>query len=337
MCAEDGEIVFPAVGVRTATEQIGFAQLYPRLQGLVADTCTIPGLETDYVPQGISWAETGELLLSYYDKMARHASILVAIDWDAKRVVGMFSLYASDGSPYRGHVGGLAAGRKSLWTGSDGRLLRFVIPAGGLRGTGTIKAVETYELDSSVSYLSLAGDTLWAGEFSHRWAGYSTAAHHRAKSKRAWSAGYAIDPATERLKSTAVYHVGNRLVLKPDRVIFTREKVQGMCFCGDILALSVSYSAADSKLALYRTPLGDPPFVVQLPEGARTDGFVVETRNHLVTVPMPAGSEGICWNGKRIAVVFEGGSKHYRSRWRRWGAMIEDRILLLDLKQLSVR
>ena len=83
MCAEDGEIVFPAVGVRTATEQIGFAQLYPRLQGLVADTCTIPGLETDYVPQGISWAETGELLLSYYDKMARHASILVAIDWDA--------------------------------------------------------------------------------------------------------------------------------------------------------------------------------------------------------------------------------------------------------------
>lgn len=83
--------------------------------------------------------------------------------------------------------------------------------------------------------------------------------------------------------------------------------------------------------------MSDPPFVVQLPEGAQTDGFVAETRNHLTTIPMPAGSEGIGWNGQQIAVVFEGGSKHYRSRWRRWGAMIEDRILLLDRKQLDLR
>lgn len=333
--AQDAHNILPVARVRTAAEESLFTQRYPALNSLLSDSRTIPGLNTDYVPQGMCWIKSGEqLAITYYAKSRHGPSILTTVDWKSGRVVGTFSLHNNDGTQYYGHVGGVAVSETSVWTGGDGELLRFPIPESGLTGSGILKSSNTFQLDSSVSSVTLHDNTLWAAEFSHPIAGYSPAKHHRGRDKRAWVAGYDIDPRTELLTATETYRVGKRHVLKPDRVILTRDKVQAICFCRDAVVLSISFSAFDSKLAIYRKPFHETPIKVRLPGGSQTLGFVVDSNNHLKTVVMPAGSEGIGWNGKTLAILFEGGSKHYRKRWRRLGAMIEDRILILDLERL---
>ena len=323
--------------VRRAKEIAGFAKRFPELHRAVVRGITTPGLESNYVPQGVCWLDESRIALTYYDKSGKkRPSLLVIVDAEAGRVLAEFRLFAAAGKPYAGHVGGVARHGNYLWTGSDGTVLRFTVAKDPPPSGGDLTADAVFEADSTAAFVTVDGDDLWVGDFSHG-KKYPTPKHHHHGDHKAWAVAYRLDPDSGKPTATKSYRVGKTTVLRPDRLLFLPQQVQGMAIFGDTIAVSISYSHRDSKLAMYRLPENATRrFQVKAPGGVRIDALVLDDKNHIKTIPMPAGSEGIGYYRGGLVVGFEGGSKHYRHRWRLSGGAIEDRILVLDTEKLGI-
>jgi len=322
--------------VRRDKEISAFAERFPELHKAVAWGIITPGLESDYVPQGVCWLDESRIALTYYDKSGKkRPSLLIVVDATAGRVLAQFRLLAVDGKPYTGHAGGVARHGNYLWIGSGGTVMRFAIAKAPLPG-GDLTADFSFEADSTAAFVTVDGDYLWVGDFSYG-KKYPTPKHHHHGEHKAWAVAYHLDPHSGIPTTTKRYRVGETTVLQPDRIMFLPQKAQGMAIFGDLVVVSMSYSYRDSKLAMYRLPKdGRPRLRMKAPDGELIDAWVLDQKNHIKTIPMPAGSEGIDHCRRGLVVGFEGGSKHYRGRWRFFGGQIEDRILVLDPGKLGV-
>jgi hypothetical protein len=235
------------------------------------------------------------------------------------------STYLFDGDkPLTGHVGGIAVHRGFLWTCCDGIVFRFSQPqADNLGRTSELRVDRKYEVDSRASFVCASADTLWVGEFATNYL-FRTARHHRQAGRSAWVAAYDTDE-NGQLRATVQYDVEGRAVLRPDRVVFLPQKSQGFALLADMVAVSTSYSADDSRLLLFASPLAQSGESVALPEGHTTPGFVLAEADRVRTIRLPAGAEDLEWNGTQLLLPFEAGAPLYREQWRQLGALIEDR------------
>jgi hypothetical protein len=192
-----------------------------------------------------------------------------------------------------------------------------------VRQTSELRVDERYEVDSRASFLSADGDRLWVGEFATDYL-FRTARHHRQSGRSAWVAAYDTDE-TGQLRATVCYDVEGRAVLKPDRVVFLPQKSQGFALLGDMVAVSTSYGADDSRLMLFASPLAESGASIALPGGQTTSGFILEEADRVRTIRLPAGAEDLEWTGSQLLLPFEAGAPLYREQWRQLGAFIEDR------------
>ncbi len=329
---------FKVASIRTAEEKKDFATNYAELAQLVRRTWLAPGLRTRFVPQGVTWLPGNrQFALTFHDPSKTNPSRLVVVDAERRgAVVKDVDLADDDGDAYDGHAGGLTVHGKHLWISSWGRVLRFDLNDVRSSSRAPLRASGHSLPDSKGSFMSSDGSFLWVGEFAHPKHGYEVADHHRCSrnpEKFAWMAGYRIG-ANGQPTSRGRYDVDGKTVVRPDRVLFIRQKVQGMALAKGLVALSLSFGSGDSKLAFYRSPFSGKGFEVELPRGV-TKGFVVNGENHLGTVAMPAGSQDLEWNGRGLLVGFEGGCDKYRERWRAEGGGIEDRVLEIKVPSLG--
>jgi hypothetical protein len=325
---------FKIESTRTAEEKNAFAANHPELAQLVRRSWVTPGLRTPFVPQGITWLPASrQFALTFHDPSKAYPSRLVVVDAHGRgAVVKDVDLVDDDGDVYDGHAGGLTVHGKHLWISSGGRVLRFDLKAVRSSSRAPLRASAHFLSDSKGSFASSDGTFLWVGEFAHPKHGYEVADHHRCSrdpEKFAWVAGYRIG-ANGQPTSRGRYDVDGDTVVRPDRVVFIRQRVQGMAMAKGLVALSISFGSGNSKLALYSSPFSAGGFEVDLPRGT-TRGFVVNGDNHLGTVAMLAGSQDLEWNGRGLLVGFEGGCDKYRERWRREGGGIEERVLELKV------
>ena len=289
------------------------------------------------------------LVLSYYPKeeYTSQPSQLVVIDMQTRKAVRRFSLYVDSDTAYKGHAGGIAAAGKYLWVASGYKLYAFDIqsvldfindkkaaaksvegiPASLQLPEKRLAVVKTFAVDTSASFLSFDGNYLWAGDFvktSDK--NFAPVKHHTTNpwKKNTWIAGYKVDAngTPTATKSYSFVSAGkSRKVYKPDYLLFCRDSVQGMAVCGDYIALSVSYGAANSKLAFYRNPIGtDARKVSFKPEGQKktfkADAcLLADGENWLKTLELPAGAEDLEYDGRYLYVTFEGASENYRKKW----------------------
>jgi hypothetical protein len=333
---DDGEKVpmeelLAQVEVRTQAERARFERECADLDALLVGSFTIPGLDTDYVPQGVCWMPGGELIaLTFHMPDKSAASKLVLVELRSGRGVHAFDLADEFDAPYTGHAGGVAVHVGFVWVASGGRARRHSLDDVLAARTDRLVAAEGFDADARCSYASSDGTHLWLGDFAlARSAAYPTVVHHaaRAGALPAWAAGYSIDrdgtPTNRRQ-----YEVDGRVTHAPDRVVFTGEKVQGFAVCGDTLAVSTSYGPHPSQLTFYAWPSATDVRYVGLPRGATT-GVDVADAEPFATLELPAGAQGLDWNGEHLLVTFEGGARRYRERWRARGALVEDRCLIL--------
>lgn len=299
---------------RNFIDQLLFPRVFPELARCNVAAPLIPGLDGPCIPQGVAWMSDRTLAISYYLPEGAlkepPGSVVTVIDGTTGAVLSVHGLEDVDGKPWRGHAGGLGASPTHLWSGSGGRLLRFPRPASI---SGPLRAQVAFEVDAAASFVALDGNTLWTGDFYRSGDG---------DPRRRWAVAYTIDAATGHLRSTATRLAPDgRTVLAPDRAVRIPDRVQGLAMVGPYMALSRSYGPHTSTLELYARPVDVAPGVVtDLPSQA------------LRILKLPAGSEDLEAAGHRLAVVFEGGAREYRSRWRAAGALIEDRCLVLDLE-----
>ncbi|HNX74583.1 MAG TPA: hypothetical protein PLM07_09615 [Candidatus Rifleibacterium sp.] len=290
------------------------------------------------------------ILLSYYCEpdYTDHPSQLVVVNRYTGKPLRRFALYQSNNSPYTGHAGGVAVAGKYVWVASGYKIYGFRLqeildfindktakaPA-SLTGipkslqipTLDLTAAETFEVDSKASFVSFDGTHIWVGDFvksSNK--DFAPIAHHTTNpfSRKTWIAGYKVDAdglPTATRKYTFTEGDKSRTAFKPDSLIFCRESVQGMAVCGKYVALSISYGALNSKLALYNSPLSKPATKLSFKPAGQSKTFTADAWeladgvNWLKTVDIAAGSEDLEYDGNGIYVTFEGGSKNYRQKW----------------------
>lgn len=324
---------FDYAQVRTKSEIDSFKDKYPEISKSLVDSVLTCGLDSNYVPQGVAFYDGSEIVVAYYFKglFDSRPSIFLIAETSESQTFYVYDLYDTDGNAYTGHVGGIAVSGQYLWTCAAGRVLRFERPD-RLGETLSLTADLAYDVDSNADFVTINDGRLWVGEFAFG-DDYVTPAHHHYGGSRAWIAGYDMDIENETLVSSTEYIVGGRKVLRPDAVMFVGQKVQGAAICDDKVVLSSSYGFKDSELDIYSIA-AVKRFTVDLPGGNQVETIVLGQENRLASYKMPAGAEGMSYADNKLAITFEGGSKHYRRRWRLRGGHIEDRVLFLDLSEL---
>jgi hypothetical protein len=266
----------------------------------------VPGLHSGIVPQGLTYlpASTTYVVSAYVAKERKKelASCLLMIPAAGDTPHKTVWLLAPDGSPYKGHVGGVAYDGKQLWVASGKTCYSValsVIQASADGGEATL----TSQLDHGrpASFVTFDAGVLWVGTFDDD-AGAAVT-------------GYRLAPdGTPGAAEGAAEVVGSLTLPKA---------VQGMCFTGGHLVLSSSYGGSDSKLRVYRDPRPD-----LAAEGAvaRTLNLTDYLQAELVGPPM---SEGVVAVPGGVAVVFENAAHIYLGHKR---TPLVDHIRVLPLK-----
>ena len=330
-------------------------------KGYIVESIFLPGHESkEMVCQGIAYLpekvmdanQQGDgsycryVLLSYYPKNSDQPSQILVVDRSTQKAVKRFALYKSNGKAYTGHAGGIAVAGQYLWVASGGTIYGFEVQeiidfindtktkASAVSGLPDsmdklpgkdLKAVKTYSVDSKASFVSFDGKYIWVGDFT-KGSNYKPVEHHKIMGRKNWIAGYLVDSdgyPTSTVEYTYKDGDDTETVHKPDAVIAMRESVQGMAICGDYAALTVSYGATNSKLAIYKNPLKneDSEKISYKPKG-QSNTYTVDAweftdkRNWLETVKLAAGAEDLEYDGENLYVTFECSSKNYRPKWR---------------------
>lgn len=309
-------------------------------------------------------------LLSYYPKKEETdmPAQIVAIDTKTGRALRRFPLYEKTDKPYTGHAGGITVAGRYLWVASGFKLYGFPVQAvidyvndskaladnierkmpPSFRIPEKKLVAETiFNVDAMASYVSFCGKYLWTGDFVKSSNSKYTPVEHHSQNPfgfKSWIAGYEVDK-NGRPTASVTYrfsHGGSeRTAHKPDRVIYCRESAQGVAFCNDHAALSISYGATNSKLALYRNPKKQTTTEISYKPAGQTRSQTVkawvlaEKTNWVKTLELPAGSEDLEFDGNNLLVSFEGASENYRHRWSLNPLVkIEEKFYSMPIKKL---
>lgn len=288
------------------------------------------------------------ILLSYYPKSSNQPSQLVVIDRanGNGKPIRRFPLYKSESKAYTGHAGGIAVAGNYVWVASGNKIFGFSkdeildfinetnVQAEAVNGlpdsfdelpAKNLICKQSYGVDSKASYVSFDGTYIWVGDFTKASSSdYKPVKHHKAFGRNCWIAGYMVDSTGMPTSDTEyTYTAGDSsyTVHKPDAVIAMRESVQGMAVCGNHVALTISYGAQNSKLALYNNPLTTGATQFSYKPAGQDETFTVDAwelenkKNWVNTVTLAAGAEDLEYDGKNLYVTFECSSKNYRQKW----------------------
>lgn len=278
----------------------------------------IPGLQAGAVPQGLAFsAKHDRLFISHYAKDG--PSLISIIDSESGKLTASVALKETAEKFHQGHVGGIALLGETLWVASDGKLWQYALaPFVAEEPPASVIPLASRECETRASFCTATGDRLFVGEYAYRWLFPTDESHHttdrKGVKKRTWVCGYAADDLSGQ----------------PTCVLPVRQKVQGMCFAGDRVFLSVSYGRKNrSKIVEYRNPLGEAAHSqAKLSDGAKVPLWFLDGANFVREIDFPPMSEGITMIGNRLAVLSESGAAKYQKGGR--GPL--DRVLLLEVR-----
>ncbi len=281
------------------------------------DGPVIPGLYQGAVPQGLAFdPESEKLYISNYMFNGQPSSVSVLSAEDGTFIKVLW-LYNPDGTPHKGHVGGIAVSGKYVWISSGRGVYRINKDLIDSTDNKDRLKMETF-IRTAVkgSFASYSDGILWVGEFASRDGTYSTPETHHiklpsGKINHGWMGGYYLNKKSDTV--TSENKEGE--VLYPDIIISIPDEVQGAAFYGSAVVLSRSYGRRNrSTLVSYENPLEKKPGgSIRLSGGKEIPVYFLDEGNKITSLTAPPMTEGIAAYGKYTAVLFESGSDKYRS------------------------
>jgi len=272
----------------------------------------IPGLGEGLIPQGMAYSEQSGLIYisGYYS--ADLPSVIAAVDAGSYELCAEYFLYNEDGSPFSGHVGGLAAVGDRLYVsaalGNNGSYSIAALPIDELTGRGSFELTVSARLAVPVSpsFLNCSGGYLWLGNFYHPSAGYELPPliGETTEGFGCYILGY---DASRDLADEG----GDQLV--PDLIIAAPDRIQGVCYAEGRLLLSQSYGRRNNAaLYEYALDLSSPPDCSLSLAGRELPVYILRDSRLLSAVTAMPMTEAVCTvpTGGTL-VLFESGALHY--------------------------
>lgn len=258
----------------------------------------IPGLTTAFVPQGFDYVQEEDcFLISGYMSDDTAARVYVR---DGEGNTHFVSLLRADGSPYVEHSGGLCHNGQYLYIAGPGGVDVFSL-ADVLAGHDPWQ-LGTIETGYEMAYCSFYNGYLLTGDFYNPET-YETPANHRFTTP----AGD-FNPALMTVfmaDSDAPFGIDPT----PVAAISTTDRVQGVCFDGDEIILSTSYSVNSSHLYTYRFDGSRQGTATVLER--QVPLYYLDSANLTESVTAPPMSEELVYKDGRVYVLNESACDKY--------------------------
>lgn len=305
---------------------------YERFFAAARPGAVIPGLKQGFVPQGIAYLpERDWFLLSGYRDGG--TSLLIIVNGATERLVKALEFTMQDGKPYQGHAGGVAVSDRYVWIASGDQVHYVALDAVVQAANGAVVPFAGHlPVDSRASFVTVAGNTLWVGEFAYG-TSYPTRAHHHLQAPssaphKGWIAGYELDPSTGLIRSGQARLPDGAYV--PDYVLSIPDKIQGALFIEDFVLLTESYGRNQpSRLLIYRNPLGGAPHATVQVSGASVPVWFLDAGNLLDTWILPPMAQSVAVRQDEAHVNFESGAVKYLD-----GSYALSRLQVVDVATL---
>lgn len=279
-----------------------------------------PGLKQNTVPQGLARnPKTGYIYVSSYSGASNTPSVILVMDPTGK-FVAEYTIYNADGTPFTGHVGGVAVTEDYLYfsgpTDKDGNytLAEFPLSRLTLNGSQDIKIESTVAIPIATGWVFYADEMLWIGNFYLKGT-YDlgkifnfTTKNSNGKEYGGYAAAY--DLSNKEVKRIEVKK-GDKYAV-PDHVLATPDKVQGFAYRDGCVTLSTSYGRKNtSYLMCYKIDLSKPKDNITA-DGITYPLIVLDDTNMVKSIPTMPMTEGLTYSADgEILVLFESAAKKY--------------------------
>ncbi len=271
----------------------------------------IPGLWTNFVPQGFDQLEDGTYLMSGYDKKESAPSSLYVVNGKKKT---RCDLYNADGTDYTSHAGGVTHFKNFVYiandTGEDTTFLDMFALSDVLDGDGKATMVDSIAVPNRLAYCSVYDGKMYTGAFYREGSKYLTPETHHlttpsGEMNTALMFVYDLDETTGQFTSDV-----------PEKVYSTTSNIQGMCITdsGNIV-LSTSWGVSISKLYVYDTAKAEETagsYVFLTEDGQTSVPLYYLCENTLAdTISCPPMAEELVYNNGRVYILTESASMKY--------------------------
>lgn len=259
----------------------------------------IPGLASNWVPQGFDYLEDEKVYLMCGYMSDDTASRVYVRQADG--TTHYVALLYADGSPYRKHAGGLCGNGEFLYIAGDDGVDVFSLD--DVLAGRDAKKLGKIVTGHDMAYCSFYNGYLLAGNFYHPET-YETPAEHRITTP----AGNSNTALITIFKADEAAEFG--VVPAPVAAISTPEKVQGICFTSDEeIVLSTSYSVPSSHLYYHRIDLERSSTITVL--GEEVPLFYLDSATLTDTVTLPPMAEELVYQDGRVYVLCESACNKY--------------------------
>ncbi len=276
---------------------------YPEYSKISEKAADIPGLKTDFVPQGSTYlADEDSFICCGYMENGDPSRLYVMKDGAEMLVI----LSRQDGSKYAGHAGGVTAAGEFIYVSNAEKL--FVLKKDDVisaKDGDTVSFVGSVPVPCRASFCSCDGETVYVGEYHAK--DYETDDSHILKTPDGgeYSAlvfGYAVNPDSQ-------FGINSE---KPTVAYSVCDKVQGFAATDDGRAvLSVSGGVMSSKLKIYKTG-GEPDGEFEI-EGEKIPLIYLDSGRAEKEITIPRMSEDLEFCKGKILVAYEAAAKKFVS------------------------
>ena len=218
--------------------------MYSEYYSIESTIATNPGLNDDFVCQGICVSEENGVILvcGYMSDKTNSRIYVVDIETDKSYHVKL----ERNGKVYTGHAGGMATTGNTVYISNGSKLYLLELSDILAANNGDILDIGSgVPVNTAASYVYCDEEYIYVGDFHHTEDGYDKE--------------YILDDGKTKVNGIVSRYTHSDILgyngesdPTPDKIYSVRAKVQGICFTPDgKVVLSTSYSIAHSYFYIY--------------------------------------------------------------------------------------
>lgn len=269
--------------------------------------CLIPGLDTEFVPQGISYNEKHNLILVVGYNSDKTPSPIFLLDTNGN-IKKKITIKNTENKDYTGHAGGIISFNDIIFVSSGKKVYKLDMNKVLLANDNdSIIADAVTSVDTDGATMFVYNNYLFVTEF-YEDTKYQTETSHHIKTpsggtNKALVFAYEIDENNiSGLKSN-----------EPKLVLSIPEKVQGLLVKDDEMILSTSFGRYnDSYIYKYKNILNKDTTNTFKYNDLELPLYIMDKADITYTLLAPPMSEGITFYNDCMLVLFESAASKYR-------------------------
>ncbi len=292
--------------------------IYVINQNKYTETLDVQGNTAHYVPQGLTYSKTNNVILQTSYNSDGEASMLYVTDFKTGQVLNKLILCDKNGNKSKNHVGGITTDDTTIWITSDYTISEYKLSDILYTSNNYVYSVKDETTPSRGDFCCYNKGILWIGDFFLK-------PFYPIKDDNPLLYGYKLE--SENSKTNLIDYS------TPDMLISLPKMVQGLAITPDnnfVVTESFTY-LINSQVEVFSFKENINKEFYNL-DGKKIDYYKFNERNLVKRFKLPPMAEGLFYKNdeKRFYVLFESSSDKYFPSYPKL-----DKILKIDLNDFE--